>query len=193
MSQIAQSSDLQRLNREVIEGVKFRFVDYLIGKGNQGKENLVDIEQLQSQETNTPGIYGSGEELLNEILRMKKVKHYQQLRYLAEKHEGRIMKLRFVLSPFSFVFLLSGKEHFHIAMETLDTEEATYVWHFDKSRAGLPRQLKQVDENLNTIRNKGRQEFLQSAPSNFSRVLHDYSDERKGFILWRDLLEERLA
>ncbi|MCK9220978.1 MAG: hypothetical protein M0P47_13145 [Bacteroidales bacterium] len=42
------------------------------------------------------------------------------------------------------------------------------------------------------IRNDGCQSFLESQPVNFSRILHDYSDEQKGFILWKDLLEERL-
>jgi hypothetical protein len=53
--------------------------------------------------------------------------------------------------------------------------------------------LKQVDEELGVIRTKGRQVFLENAPANFSRILHDYSDSRKGFILWRDMLEERLV
>jgi len=36
----------------------------------------------------------------------------------------------------------------------------------------------------------GRQAFLESQPQNFTRIVHDYSDERKGFIIWNDLLEE---
>jgi hypothetical protein len=30
-------------------------------------------------------------------------------------------------------------------------------------------------------------------PENFSRILHDYSDDQKGFILWKDMPEERLV
>ena len=45
------------------------------------------------------------------ITQKKNVKHYRHLRYLASKHEGLIGKLRIVLDPFSFVFLLSGAEH----------------------------------------------------------------------------------
>jgi hypothetical protein len=37
------------------------------------------------------------------------------------------------------------------------------------------------------------QAFLESQPANFSRILHDYSDEHKGFILWKDLLTERVV
>lgn len=30
-------------------------------------------------------------------------------------------------------------------------------------------------------------------PGNFSRIFHDYKEERKGFIIWKDTLEERLT
>ena len=39
----------------------------------------------------------------------------------------------------------------------------------------------------------GRQIFLESNPENFIRIVHDYSDERKGFVIWKDMLEERLS
>ncbi len=52
--------------------------------------------------------------------------------------------------------------------------------------------LKQIDEALGIIRTNGRQTYIESNPENFSRIVHDYADERKGFIIWKDLLEERL-
>jgi len=103
-----------------------------------------------------------------------------------------VLKLRFVLNPFSFVFLLTGREQYHIILETLDTEEATYIWHIDKNKNVLSEKLRIIDLDLNIIRNNGRQSFLESKPENFSRLIHDYSDKRKGFIVWKDLLEERL-
>jgi hypothetical protein len=78
-------------------------------------------------------------------------------------------------------------------METLHTEEATYIWHFSKNVHELRNRLKEVDQNLNLIRNEGRQSFLEKKPINFDRILHDYSDERKGFIVWKDQLEEQLV
>ena len=98
-----------------------------------------------------------------------------------------------MLSPFSFVFLLERMEQFHIILETLDTEEATYLWHFDKNAHSLQPRLKEIDRQLDIIRNKGRQVFLASPPPNFSRILHDYTNEQKGFIIWKDMLEERLV
>ena len=102
------------------------------------------------------------------------------------------MKLRFVLQPFSFVFLLKGEQNYHIILETLDTEEATYIWHTEKSKSVLIDTIKQIDKELNIIREKGRQAYLETNPSNFSRIVHDYSNDNKGFTIWKGQLEERL-
>lgn len=154
--------------------------------------NLMDIDQLQSQDEGMHSLYESGEKLLDDLLKHKDVIHYRQLRYLAEKHQSNILKIRFVLNPFSFVFLLSGEEQYHLVLETLDTREATYIWHVGKDRQDLRDQLKRIDQQLSLIRNEGRQAFLESQPMNFSRILHDYYDGQKGFIQWKDLLKERL-
>jgi hypothetical protein len=195
ISQLATSSDIQKINREVIEGVKFRFVNkYFLGKGSSNEEsNLLNIDQLQKDDNGSNKLYDSGEELLNDLLKNKQYKHEKQLKYLANRHSRNILKLRFILSPFSFVFLLTEKEGFHIVLETLDTEEATYIWHFDNDKRTLPDKLRQVDKDLNLIKNKGRQEFIKNPPDNFSRIVHDYLDDRKGFIIWKDMLEERLT
>ena len=191
----AASNDLEKIDREIVDGVRFRFVSQNILKKfpDVDQPNLLDIQQFQAGRTDSQSLYNSGEELLDELLRYKDVKHYHQLRYLAQKHEGSVLKIRFVLLPFSFVFLLSGSQQYHIIWETLDTEEATYIWHVTRNKTVLRNALKLIDEELGVIRTKGRQAFLENAPANFSRVLHDYSDSTKGFVLWRDLLEERLV
>ena len=168
---------------------KFRFFDEALVGGKwplSESTGLPGLEQ-QQEEGNIEKLYGSEEELLEYALKKTNARHYQQLRFLAERHQGTILKLRFVLSPFAFVFLLEGREQFHIVLETLDTKEATYVWHLGKNRQGLPDYLTAIDEDLATIKNKGRQAFLANQPKNFSRIIHNYSDERKGFILWREL------
>lgn len=114
------------------------------------------------------------------------------MQHLAGLHEGSVLKIRFVLHPFSFIFLLSGESQYHVVMETLDTEEATYIWHFSKNVPALKQGVVEIEKQLGEIRAGGRQLFLQAKPENFSRVLHDYTDERKGFVVWKDGLEERL-
>lgn len=192
VAQLATSSDLDSINREVLESVKFKFIEKKYTGLQYEKEtdnSLLNLDQLQKEN----GFHTSEEELLDGLLKNKAFKHHHQLRYLASKHEGTILKLRFVLSPFSFVFLLAGENQYHIILETLDTEEATYIWHLEKSKGLLRMKLKAIDEDLNVIRNKGRQVFLANDPISFSRIHHDYSDDRKGFIVWKDLLEERLV
>jgi hypothetical protein len=196
VSQMAQSPDLEKFNREIIDSVKFKFVTKnYFGKVPISKfqRNLLDINQLQTSENGNNQLFDTEEEFLERILKNRSFLHYRQIRYLANSHLSSILKIRFVLSPFSFVFLLSGAEQFHIVMETLDTEEATYIWHIDKDLTLLKYKLKEIDHSINLIRNEGRQIFLESLPQNFTRILHDYSDERKGFVIWKDLLEEILV
>ena len=196
ISQIAQSPDLEKFNREIIDSVKFKFVTKnYFGKvlNSKFQRNLLDLNQLQIGENGNSQLFDTEEEFLESILKNRSFRHYRQIRYLANSHLSSILKIRFVLSPFSFVFLLSGAEQFHIVMETLDTEEATYIWHIDKDITLLKYKLKEIDLSINVIRNDGRQIFLESQPQNFTRILHDYSDERKGFVIWKDLLEEILV
>ncbi|WP_198416743.1 hypothetical protein [Marinilabilia rubra] len=188
IAQNATSADIDRINPEIIDSVKFHFLNReIIGGKKRNNPNIVDINNLQ----NGSQLYNSEEELLNEILKDESVKHYRQIRYLLKHHQSQILKIRFVLSPFSFVFLLHGKEKYHIIVETLDTEEATYIWHFDKSR--LEENLNIINKDLNTIRNKGRQFFIENQPENFNRIFHDYSDVKKGFVVWKGQLEEGLV
>ncbi|MDP4275395.1 MAG: DEAD/DEAH box helicase family protein [Bacteroidota bacterium] len=195
ISQDAKSTDLKKLNREIIESVKFRFISKSFF-GKQPKNNqsgLLDLKQLQNTERDSVQLFDSDEEFIENILKNQDLKHYRQIRYLANHHLSEILKLRFVLSPFSFVFLLQGGEMYHVVMETLDSEEATYIWHLEKDTSALRLKLKEIDEHINTLRNQGRQAFLENNPQNFTKILHDYTDSRKGFILWKDLIEGILS
>jgi superfamily II DNA or RNA helicase len=191
VSQLSTSVDIKKINREIIEGVKFKFITKnFFGQKQITEKNLLTATELQNGKQE---LYSDGQQLLDDILMSKDFKHSQQLRFLANRHEGIHLKIRFVLSPFSFIFLLSGEQQFHIILETLDTEEATYLWHTDKTKQALISKIKEIDQQLNIIRNKGRQVFLETNPENFSKILHDYSDKKKGFIIWKDLLEEQIV
>ena len=194
VSQSASSLDIESINQEIIETVRFRFVKQDIIGRRYSQDTGQDLLKLNDVQETSQGqsLFKNEEELLNDILMNKQAKHYRHLKFLAMKHENNIMKLRFVLNPFSFFFLLSGREQYHLILETLDTEEATYLWHIDKSLQNLKDKIALIEQDLQIIRNKGRQYFLDNQPDNFSRILHDYSDERKGFILWKDSLEEIL-
>jgi hypothetical protein len=88
---------------------------------------------------------------------------------------------------------LTGEQQYHIIWETLDTEEATYIWHVEKSKSTLKGKLKDIDRDLGFIRSNGRQAFIDTPRENFSRIIHDYTETKKGFILWKDQLQSRLV
>jgi len=196
ISATAKSEDISNINDSLIESVRFDFVRKEIFRPKDGliinRTNTFDtlLDQLHSS---AKELFGTEQDLLNDILNVKKCKHYQQLKYLASKHESGILKLRFVLQPFSFLFLLTGEKKYHIIWETLDTEEATYLWDTEKSREALRATLNQIEEIITGIRKDGRQDYLKQDHPNFSRIWHDYSDSKKGFISWKGTLEERLV
>lgn len=189
LSQLATSLDIENINKEIVESVKFQFLNKsFIGQTPTSKQNVLTTDELSKNQS----LYSDAESILNDLLKGKQYKHSKHIQFLADKHERNVMKLRFVLQPFSFVFLVAGEQNYHIVLETLDTEKATYIWHTDKSKSALIDTIKQIDKELNIIREKGRQAYLETNPQQFSRIVHDYSDDNKGFTIWKGLLEERL-
>lgn len=189
LSQLATSSDIENINKELLESVKFKFLNKnFIGQISTSKQNILTTNELPKNQN----IYSDAESILEDLLKVKQYKHSKHIQFLADKHERNVMKLRFALQPFSFVFLIAGEQNYHIILETLDTEEATYIWHLEKSKSVLIDTIKQIDKELNIIKEKGRQVYLETNPQNFSRIVHDYSDSNKGFTIWKGQLEERL-
>ncbi len=192
VAQVASSADFDKINNELIEGIRFQFISKSVLSKPISKNAVQSVSEIKQMHENHT-LYDTTDELLQDILKHKQYKHTKHIEYLAGKHLRHILKLRFVLSPFSFVFLLEGMQQFHIILETLDTEEATYLWHFNKDVQQLPAKLREIDQQLNIIRDNGRQVFLETNPFDFTRILHDYLGEQRGFVIWKSLLEEQLV
>ena len=76
LSLLASSADIDKINKEVIECVKFQFLNKgLLKQFTPRKQNIVTSDELQEQGK----IYSNAEELLNEILKNKLYKHSQQI------------------------------------------------------------------------------------------------------------------
>ena len=196
ISATAKSDDISCINNTLIESVRFEFVKREFFRPTDGtlinKMNTFDT-LLDQYHSSAKGLLGSEQDLLNNILNVKKCKHYLHLKHLSAKHETSILKLRFIFQPFSFLFLLSGEKKYYIVWETLDSEEATYIWNTQKSRDALRVTLNQIEEIISGIKKSGRQDYLKQEHPNFSRIWHDYSDTKKGFITWKGILDERLV
>ncbi|GAC1420265.1 MAG: hypothetical protein NVSMB67_12270 [Flavisolibacter sp.] len=74
----------------------------------------------------------------------------------------------------------------------MNSEEGTYIWHMDKTRESLRIALGEIEAILRDIKQNGRQTFLEKESINFSRVVHDYADAKKGFVAWKGMLEKKL-
>ena len=193
ISTAAESEDIDNINNTMIDTMRFQFVKKEILKPSLITDKpMHTLDELLAPYKDTKKIFSTDQELINDILNIKKSKHYLQLKYLAAKHEASVLKVRFVLQPFSFLFLLAGEKNYHIIWETLDTEEATYIWHTIKTSEALKKAIAQIEVDLSEIQQKGRQHFLERDRENFSRIVHDYTDSKKGFITWKGMMEEKI-
>ena len=193
ISSKATSEDISMINNSLIENVRFQFVkrEILSYKGkNENNSVLHTLETLiDRQPQKAKKIFESEQQLIEDILAVKNSKHYHHLKFLASKHLSSILKIRFILDPFSFIFLLQGDSKYHIVWETLNSEEATYIWYFEKNLEALRKGLKEIEEILNEIKATTKQSYLKKEHSNFNRIIHDYTDNQKGFAQWKAELE----
>ncbi len=127
-----------------------------------------------------------------DLLNVSNTKHYKQLRFLSDRHYSSIMKLRFIVKPFSFIFLIQGENKFYIVWETLNTAEATYIWQEDKDVNSLKAELKKIDDIIKNIKMFGKKKYLSKTSKNFYRIYHDYSDSVNGFIKWKSEIEKKM-
>jgi superfamily II DNA or RNA helicase len=195
LSATASSEDINKINSGIIDSVRFEFVKKKIlpFKGHNDESRILNMSDTLLDQPSLKEMFKSEKDLIDDILSVKDSKHYHHLKFLAAQHLSSVLKIRFVLQPFSFLFLLQGEKKYHIIWETLNSEEATYVWHFEKTMDALRNGLSEIERVLNEIKNTGKQDYLNKDHPNFSRIMHDYSAAQKGFIVWKGFLEQRLV
>ena len=191
----AKSPEIEKINKNLIDNVKFEFV-----KDTIRKKINIDIdkslftmdeyfETFADEKFKANTFYKNDKELFEDLLSISNTKHYKHLRFLSSKHSHSIMKLRFVHKQFSFIFLIEGDRNYHIIWETLDTEEATYVWHISKDINILKTTLIKIEEIINVIKVQGKTAYISSTDDQFRRIYHDYSELVDGFIKWKGEIE----
>ena len=193
----ALSPEIARINKDIIESVKFEFVKAAKKKVTiEVEKTIYTMEEFfeMASEKRLPAdtFYKDEIALLEDLIKITDTKHYRNLRYLAEQHLHNVMKLRFVLKPFSFVFLLEGERNYHVVWETLDTAEATYIWHFEKDVEKLKRAIRKVNDIINLVQVQGKTAYINSNEDEFRRIKHDYLDLVGGFAKWKSELESYL-
>ena len=193
---MATSSDIGRITEEQIVNVRISFLKSKLRKSIDDKCDQVlltkdeYLDVISDSDTNAKDLYSTDQELFDDLLKTKKTKHYRQLQLLAERHAYPTMKLRFIHKPLSFMFLVEGSQNYYLVWETIDTEEATYVWATQKDIKLLKEKFEGIATVIEDILEKGKLEYLNTEKDNVQRIFHDYSDEKQGFEKWKSDFEK---
>ena len=187
-----KSPDVDKIGAGLIETVKDSYVEGLIKPKkrakNRSKKQLFTMQEFfqnaSDNQFQAAAFYEDDKVFFEDLLEKSNTKHGQHLRYLAKRHEHRVMKLRFLDAPLSFVFLMEGQKRYYIVWETLDTTEATYIWHVHKDKSALKRLFLRVETIISSIKVDGKLGYIAVKEEAFVRVFHDYSEE--GFLRWKE-------
>lgn len=199
VNQSAKSIDIDKINSSFIENVRYDYVTNILNRkaSSNNSQNLFSKEELF--ENFNDGIlkvnsfYKDDIEFFHELLKIKKTKHYQYLDYLSEKHLSSRMKLRFCLTPLSFIFLIEGESAYFLIWETLDTKEATYVWATPNKEFDLRDFLKKIDDKVSIIKTNGKRGYLDLKEEYFFKVNHEnYLKPEQSFEKWQLEIESIL-
>ncbi|MBS1918660.1 MAG: hypothetical protein JST17_00240 [Bacteroidetes bacterium] len=197
-SVIAKSPEIDKIDKQLIDNVKFEFVKATKKKVTvEVDKSLFTMEEyfdtFGEENFKSNAFYSDEKELFEDLLKITNTKHYKHLRFLSSKHSHQTMKLRFVHKPFSFIFLIAGDRNYHLIWETLDTEEATYIWHIDNNLQALKTALRKIEDIINIIKVQGKTAYINSNDDPFRRIYHDYSELVDGFVKWKGELESVLT
>jgi hypothetical protein len=190
----SSSYEINKIDKTFIEEIKSELVRMARRSDLSGDKQLFTMEEyleaFDGDSFKTQHLFKNEDDFFEKILEKSETKHYRHLRFLSSRHKADIQKLRFVHKPFSFLFLLSGIDSFYIIWETLDTQEATYIWAIDKEEENLNQVLVQAEKTINLIIKDGKNEYINRKEINFNRVFHDYTDFQNGFKNWKDEIEQ---
>jgi hypothetical protein len=188
----ATSEEINKITKALIEEVKIEILKVAGKKEVPGDVQLFTMDEYLETfvDENTQQVFKDDEEFFETLLKKPGTKHHPHLRLLSSQHKHDLQKLRFVHKPFSFVFLLEGADNFYMVWETLDTEEATYIWSYSKAETTTDHILAETNRAINQILRNGRNEYRARKENNFNSVRHDYEGVQNGFRNWKTKLEK---
>lgn len=193
----AKSKEIDRINDELFENIRFEFIRKTKKNNIENDRSIFTMDEyfdtFADKKLESSIFYSEETDFFNDLIKISDTKHYKNLRFLSRKHTYKVMKLRFVHKPFSFLFVIEGEHNHHIIWETLDTEEATYIWHIEKSLDALKQKIKKLDKIINTIKVEGKLPYINSKEDGFERIYHDYSEKIDGFVKWKGELKNILT
>jgi hypothetical protein len=192
-----KSPEIDKINKQLIEEVKLEIIKQTTRKNKETTESTFTLDEyfdtFTDQKIKSKVFYENDIEFFEDLITISNTKHYKHLRYLSSIHSHKIMKLRFIHKPLSFLFLIERESYFHYIWETLDTNEATYIWHIEKDKRLLKDMLTNVDQIINEMNSEGKTQYIIKKEDSFKRIFHDYTKPNDGFEKWKDELNNILT
>jgi hypothetical protein len=195
----ATSTEISSIDYKTIENVRFEIVKSPPKKRihDDAEKSIFTLdeffESLTEEKIKANIFYENEDQLFEDLLKITNTKHYKPLRYLSSKHAHTKMKLRFVIKPVSFIFLIEGEGNYYIIWETIDTEEATYIWHEVADLKMLNQNVQRILNKISEIVAQGKTDYINKKEDGFIRIYHDYSDPVNGFLKWKEEIESALT
>ncbi|MDA3613321.1 hypothetical protein [Polluticaenibacter yanchengensis] len=181
----ASSSEIEKIDYRFIEYVKTDSLKRILKKEPISEKQVYTIEEYIN-DIKKQSLFKDGLDFFDSLLELPNAKHYKHLKFLSGLHQHKVLKLRFVHDPVSFIFLLQNNHQYHIVWETLYTKEATYIWSSPKDTDSLKRLLTQVEDSIKLINESGKIAYIELNEPNFSRIYHHYNNKERGFEEWQN-------
>ena len=181
----ASSPEIEKIDHRFIEYVKTDFLKRILKKELISEKQVYTIEEYIN-DIKKQSLFKDGLDFFDSLLELPNAKHYKHLKFLSGLHQHKVLKLRFVHDPVSFILLLQNNHQYHIVWETLYTKEATYIWSSPKDTDSLKGLLAQVEDSIKLIKESGKTAYIQLNEPNFSRIYHHYDNKEKGFEEWQN-------
>lgn len=208
IEQKATSKQIDRINSELIDGVKHQRTLALVRdpRISDLDKSLFTAEEIFNQ-VNTNDIEGnvfaqSELDVLNILMNQENVRNKKHLAYLSGKKQSVDHKLRYTLFPdFGFLFLIEGETSNHFVWELLQSH-ATFIWSLERGNGKIARQYKRVEGFINFVRLHGREHYKRGNRQGdldsdivFRVIKHDKigSDLVDDFPIWRARLNEQIT
>ncbi len=143
------------------------------------------VEELGGEELNPKA-------LIQNLQKQKTAKHAMELNYLAERHRNPEMKLHFLKEAMSFLFLVEGRNRFHLVLEVYDKTFATYIWHCSKDSKSLEATVNAVKGDAGMLASGNRQAYKSGkSQTDFKAIQHRYEGDRnQNFENWKQSFDE---
>lgn len=196
-SSSAISNQINSINEDIIEKIRIDILKYKI-RQQKNEQEIIDAVNILKDDKNEKlnmhfTFYNNLDNIIKDVSKIYNSKHYKQLLYLSKRNQNDIMKIKFITNPISFLFLIDSEKYYYFIWETVNTEEATYIWVTNNNPNKLKEEFGKIKSKLKEIMSDGKRDYLIKNQKHFRRIIHNYSDLRNGFNEWKNKLEKLIV